>query len=52
VAGIRVEKPTEVGDAVKKALGLNRPALIEVRVGRMPRPPFFMQLKAPDKYKK
>jgi len=29
-----VEKPTEVGDAVKKALGLNRPALIEVRVGR------------------
>src|SRR5882724_898947 len=52
VAGIRVEKPTEVGDAVKKALALNRPALIEVRVGRMPRPPFFMPLKAPDKYKK
>src|SRR5947208_3406744 len=52
VAGLRVEKPTEVGDAVKKALGLNRPALIEVKVGRMPRPPFFMQLKAPDKYKK
>src|SRR5882762_4748205 len=52
VAGIRVEKPTEIGDAVKKALGLNRPALIEVKVGRMPRPPFFMQLKAPDKYKK
>jgi acetolactate synthase-1/2/3 large subunit len=52
VAGIRVEKPTEVGEAVRGALALNRPALIEVRVGRMPRPPFFMQLKAPDKYKK
>jgi acetolactate synthase-1/2/3 large subunit len=52
VAGIRVEKPTEVGDAVRKALALNRPALVEVRVGRMPRPPFFATLKAPDKYKK
>jgi acetolactate synthase I/II/III large subunit len=52
VAGLRVEKPTEVGEAVKKALALNRPALIEVRVGRMPRPPFFAPLKAPDKYKK
>ncbi len=52
VAGIRVEKPTEVGDAVRRALALNRPALVEVRVGRMPRPPFFMPLKAPDKYKK
>jgi acetolactate synthase I/II/III large subunit len=52
VAGIRVEKPTEVGEAVKKALALNRPALIEVKVGRMPRPPFFAPLKAPDKYKK
>jgi len=52
VAGIRVEKPTEVGDAVRRALALNRPALVEVRVGRMPRPPFFAPLKAPDKYKK
>src|SRR6058998_2156640 len=52
VAGLRTEKPTEVGDAVRRALALNRPALVEVRVGRMPRPPFFMPLKAPDKYKK
>ena len=52
VAGIRVDKPTEVGDAVRRALTLNRPALVEVRVGRMPRPPFFAPLKAPDKYKK
>src|SRR5437763_11457794 len=52
VAGLRVEKPTAVRHAVEKARGLNRPALIEVKVGRMPRPPFFMQLKAPDKYKK
>ena len=52
MAGIRVEKATEVGDAVRRALALNRPALVEVRVGRMPRPPFFAPLKAPDKYKK
>ena len=51
VAGLRTEKPTEVGDLVRRAIALNRPALIEVRVGRMPRPPFFMPLKAPDKYK-
>src|SRR5207245_155803 len=35
-----------------RALALHRPALVEVRGGRMPRPPFFMPLKAPDKYKK
>ena len=51
VAGLRTEKPTEVGDLVRRAIALNRPALIEVRVGRMPRPPFFTPLKAPDKYK-
>src|SRR3989454_192589 len=51
VAGLRTEKPTEVGDLVRRAIALNRPALIEVRVGRMPRPEFFMPLKAPDKYK-
>ena len=52
VAGLRADKPTDVGDLVKKALALNRPALVEVPVGRMPRPPFFMTLKSPDKYKK
>jgi hypothetical protein len=26
--------------------------LIDVPVGRMPRPPFFMQLRAPEKYRK
>jgi acetolactate synthase-1/2/3 large subunit len=52
VAGLRTEKPTEVGDLVGKALALNRPALVEVRVGRMPRPPFFFQLKSPEKYRR
>ena len=52
VAGLRADKPTDVGDLVRKALALNRPALVEVPVGRMPRPPFFMTLKSPDKYKK
>ena len=45
-------EPTEVGDLVRRALALNRPALVEVRVGRMPRPPFFFQLKSPEKYRR
>ena len=52
VVGLRAEKPTDVGDLVRKALSLNRPALVEVRVGRMGRPAFFAPLKAPDKYRK
>ena len=52
VAGLRAEKPTDVGDLVRKALALNRPALIEVRVGRMARPAFFAPLKAPEKFRK
>jgi acetolactate synthase-1/2/3 large subunit len=52
VIGLRAEKPTDVGDLVRKALALNRPALIEVRVGRMARPAFFAPLKSPEKYRK
>jgi acetolactate synthase I/II/III large subunit len=52
VVGLRAEKPTDVGDLVRKALSLNRPALVEVRVGRMPRPAFFAPLKAPEKYRR
>jgi acetolactate synthase-1/2/3 large subunit len=52
VAGFRAEKPTDVGDLVRKALALNRPALIEVRVGRMARPAFFAPLKAPEKFRR
>src|SRR6266850_2125669 len=52
VVGMRATKPTEVGDLVRKAVGLERPVLIEVRVGRMARPAFFAPMKAPDKYQK
>jgi hypothetical protein len=31
---------------------MDRPVLIEVPVGRMPRPVFFTQRKAPSKYKR
>src|SRR3989454_12538619 len=51
VAGVRVEKPTEVGDAARRALALHRPALVEGRVGRRPRPPFLVPPQAPDKSK-
>jgi len=52
VAGMRATRPTEVGDLVRKAVGMDRPVLIEVRVGRMARPAFFAPMKAPDKYQK
>jgi acetolactate synthase I/II/III large subunit len=52
VVGMRATKPTEVGDLVRKAVGMDRPVLIEVRVGRMARPAFFAPMKAPDKYQK
>ena len=52
VVGMRATKPTDVGDLVRKAVGMDRPVLIEVRVGRMARPAFFAPMKAPAKYQK
>jgi acetolactate synthase I/II/III large subunit len=52
VVGMRAVKPTDVGDLVRKAVTLDRPVLIEVRVGRMARPAFFAPLKAPAKYQR
>jgi acetolactate synthase-1/2/3 large subunit len=39
--GLRVNEPDKVGDAVADAFQLDRPVLVEVPVGRMPRPSFF-----------
>jgi len=52
VAGLRARTPTDVGALVKQAVGLDRPVLIEVPVGRMGRPAFFAPLKAPAKYQR
>jgi acetolactate synthase-1/2/3 large subunit len=52
VVGMRATRPTDVGDLVRKAVGMDRPVLIEVRVGRMARPAFFAPMKAPAKYQK
>jgi acetolactate synthase-1/2/3 large subunit len=52
VAGLRASRPTEVGDLVRKGLGMDRPVLIEVRVGRMARPVFFAPLNAPARYRR
>ena len=52
VVGMRATQPTDVGDLVRKAVGMDRPVLIEVRVGRMARPAFFAPMKAPAKYQK
>jgi acetolactate synthase I/II/III large subunit len=52
VVGMRAKQPTDVGRLVREAIGLNRPALIEVPVGRMPRPTFFAARKTPTKYQR
>jgi acetolactate synthase-1/2/3 large subunit len=51
VAGMRAKEPTDVGRLVRDAIQLDRPALIEVPVQRMPRPLFFAQLRPPEKYR-
>lgn len=52
VRGMRAKVPTDVGTLVRDAIQMDRPVLIEVPVGRMPRPLFFMQLRPPAKYAK
>jgi acetolactate synthase-1/2/3 large subunit len=51
VAGLRAAKPADVGGLVREALKLDRPALIEVPVGPMPRPLFFAVRRPPEKYR-
>ena len=49
VTGLRAKEPSDVGDLVREAFGLGRPVLIEVPVGRMPRPRFFPPRRAPKR---
>jgi len=52
VTGLRAKEPTEVGRLVRDAVQMDRPVLIEVPVGRMPRPLFFAARRQPTKYQK
>jgi acetolactate synthase-1/2/3 large subunit len=52
VVGMRAAKPAEVGTQVREALKLDRPVLIEVPVGPMPRPLFFAVRRPPEKYQR
>lgn len=52
VVGMRARQPTDVGALVREAVRLERPVLLEVPVGRMPRPPFFMYGRRPTKSKR
>ena len=49
VVGMRAQEPTEVGRLVREAIEKDRPALIEVPVGRMSRPAFFTPRRNPVK---
>jgi acetolactate synthase-1/2/3 large subunit len=51
VHGMRAKDPLEVGRLVADAVQMDRPVLIEVPVGRMPRPAFWPPRK-PTKYQK
>jgi acetolactate synthase I/II/III large subunit len=52
VHGIRAKDPLEVGRLVADAVQMDRPVLIEVPVGRMPRPAFWPPRKEPTKYQR
>ena len=52
VTAMRAKEPTDVGKLVRDAIQLDRPVLIDVPVGRMPRPNFFAPRRAPAKYQK
>jgi acetolactate synthase-1/2/3 large subunit len=52
VAGLRAKAPADAGDLAREALALGRPALVEVPVGRMPRPRFFTVRRTPTKYQR
>ena len=49
VTAFRAKEPADVGDLVREAVALDRPVLIEVPVGRMPRPRFFMPRRVPKR---
>jgi acetolactate synthase-1/2/3 large subunit len=52
VLGLRAKEPTEVGKLVREAIDRDRPALVEVPVGRMSRPMFFTPRRTPTKYQR
>jgi len=52
VLGMRAKEPTEVGRLVREAIDKDRPALVEVPVGRMSRPMFFAPRRTPTKYQR
>jgi acetolactate synthase-1/2/3 large subunit len=49
VTALRAKEPADVGDLVREAIALARPVLIEVPVGRMPRPRFFTPRRTPKR---
>jgi acetolactate synthase-1/2/3 large subunit len=52
VLGLRATDPTEVGRLVRQAIDKDRPALVEVPVGRMNRPAFFAPRRTPTRHQR
>lgn len=51
-AGFRARESGEVGRLVREAIQLDRPALVEVPVGRMDRPAFFPARRQPTRHQR
>ncbi|MBI2527200.1 MAG: hypothetical protein HYY95_02705 [Candidatus Rokubacteria bacterium] len=52
VVGLRAREPLEAGDLVDQAIEMDRPVLVEVPVGRMSRPRYFMPLRRLPRYQR
>ena len=52
VMGLRAREPLEAGDLIGKAIEMDRPVLVEVPVGRMSRPRYFMPLRRLPRYQR
>ena len=52
VTGWRATTPDELGGLVRRGLDLDRPVLIEMAVGRMPRPAFFGPRRRPPRFQR
>lgn len=52
VAGLRAKDVAELGEVVRRAIEMDAPVLVEMPVGRMPRPVVFAPRRTPRRYQR